>query len=173
MNRELLYMLAIFMWFEDINSLNSFHRIRGGVKSYVVATLASWSIPFSLSQPRPLDFFRVDRMSLKSFLSLQVSTQVPGELLTEVGHMCKSRVESCHVFDWLEYFFGWENTMILEVLEGTSSTNGALLPKSTFGWSLWRSVSIFQGGKGGIFIADTQPCLRCSSWLARPKWEQG
>ena len=75
--------------------------------------LVSWSIPSSLSQPRPLDFFRVDRMSLKSFLSLQVSTQVPGELLTEVGHMCKSRVESCHVFDWLEYFFGWENTMIL------------------------------------------------------------
>ena len=70
-------------------------------------------------------------------------------------------------------FFGWESTMILEVLEGTSSTNGALLPKSTFGWSLWRSVSICQGGKGGIFIADTQPCLRCSSWLARPKWEQG
>lgn len=96
-----LYVISRHQLFD---ALSFFHRIRGGVKSYVVAMLVSWSIPSSLSQPRPLDVFRVDRMSFQSFLSLQVSTQVPGELLTEVGQMCKSRVESCHVFDWLEYF---------------------------------------------------------------------
>ena len=172
MNRELLYMLAIYVILRHqlFKFLSSDPRRREKLRGGNAGEL---EYSFLFEPAKAVGFFRVDRMSFQSFLSLQVSTQVPGELLTEVGHMCKSRVESCHVFDWLEYFFGWENTMILEVLEGTSSTNGALLPKSTFGWSLWRSVSIFQGGKGGIFIADTQPCLRCSSWLARPKWEQG
>ena len=59
---------------------------------------------FLFEPAKAVGFFRVDRMSFQSFLSLQVSTQVPGELLTEVGQMCKSRVESRHVFDWLEYF---------------------------------------------------------------------